>query len=490
MNATSQPVPAAVHSALGRATRIPSRGWLVRRALAFADMLGLAVAFVLTEVVFGRTGDGSAAAPQEFLLVLTLPLWVVLAKLYGLYDQDEERAGHTTVDDLVGVFHLVTVGVWLVFVAISLTEVASPAFEKLVIFWALAIVLVVGGRSAARVACKRHPAYIQRSVIVGAGDVGQLVAQKILGHPEYGLELLGFVDERPKPRSGEVEALALLGTPADLPDLVLERGIERVIIAFTGDRHDETLDLIRALGQHEVQVDIVPRMFEIVGARAGLHSVEGMMLIGLSPLRLSRSSRVLKRAMDVALAGTGLLLLSPVLAAIAAWIRLDSPGPALFSQERIGAGDRVFRILKFRTMEVGADERKGELAHMNMHLARDPRMFKITDDPRVTRAGRVLRRFKLDELPQLVNVLRGDMSLVGPRPLVHDEDRWVSDWARRRLELRPGVTGLWQVLGASDIPFEEMTKLDYLYVTNWTLWGDLRIVLHTIPALLRARNAY
>ena len=490
MNVTSQPVPASVPSAHGRASRVPGRGWLVRRALALADVVGLASAFALTELLFGRVDDGTAAAPQEFLLLLTLPLWVVLAKLYGLYDQDEERAEHTTVDDLVGVFHLVTVGVWLVFVAISLTEIANPAIQKLVIFWALAVGLVVGGRAAARAACKRHPAYIQRSVIVGAGDVGQLVAQKILGHPEYGLELIGFVDERPKPRSGDVEALPLLGTPADLPDLVHERGVARVIIAFTGDRHDETLDLIRELGRCDVQIDIVPRMFEIVGTQASLHAVEGMMLVGLSPLRLSRSSRALKRAMDVTLAGAGLLILSPLLAAITAWIRLDSQGPALFTQERIGADDRVFRILKFRTMVVGADERRDEFAHLNMHRERDPRMFKIPDDPRVTKAGRVLRRFKLDELPQLVNVLRGDMSLVGPRPLIRDEHQWVADWARRRLELRPGVTGLWQVLGASDIPFDEMTKLDYLYVTNWTLWGDLRIVLHTIPALMRTRNAY
>ena len=157
---------------------------------------------------------------------------------------------------------------------------------------------------------------------------------------------------------------------------------------------------------------------------------------------------------------------------------------------RMGAGDRTFRVFKFRTMVEDAESRKPELAHLNMHNGDDPRMFKVPDDPRVTRLGRFLRRWRIDELPQLLNVLSGSMSLVGPRPLILDEDQHVASWARRRLDLKPGITGLWQVLGASDIPFDEMTKLDYLYVTNWSLREDLRLILLTLPALTRARSAY
>jgi lipopolysaccharide/colanic/teichoic acid biosynthesis glycosyltransferase len=156
----------------------------------------------------------------------------------------------------------------------------------------------------------------------------------------------------------------------------------------------------------------------------------------------------------------------------------------------MGAGDRAFRVYKFRTMVNDADARKSEVAHLNMHMNDDPRMFKVPNDPRVTRVGSILRRTRLDELPQLINVIRGEMSLVGPRPLILDEDQFVERWARRRLELKPGMTGLWQVLGASDIPFDEMTKLDYLYVTNWSLREDLRLIMLTLPALARARAAY
>jgi lipopolysaccharide/colanic/teichoic acid biosynthesis glycosyltransferase len=184
------------------------------------------------------------------------------------------------------------------------------------------------------------------------------------------------------------------------------------------------------------------------------------------------------------------VLLGPLFAVVAICIKLNSRGPVFFRQVRMGQGERTFRVFKFRTMVDNAESLKPEVAHLNMHLADDPRMFKIAHDPRVTRVGAVLRRWRIDELPQLLNVLLGGMSLVGPRPLILDEDQFVERWARRRLHLKPGMTGLWQVLGASDIPFDEMTKLDYLYVTNWSLREDLRLIMLTVPALARARTAY
>lgn len=474
-----------------RAEPRPSRGWLMRRMLLAADLLGLLTAFLVAEVITTATSDtGSVPAAQEYLVLLCLPLWIVLAKLYGLYDRDEERTAHSTLDDVTGVFHLVTVGVWLLVAVAFVTAGANPELTKVILFWALAIFSIAGCRTLARAICRRQAAYKQKTIIVGAGDVGRLVAQKMRKHPEYGLDLLGFVDDSPRPRNGSIDDLDLLGSPASLPRLVPALGVERVVIAFSNDSHEETLDLIRTLRDLDVQIDIVPRMFEVMGASVGMHAVEGLPLVGLPPLRLSRSSRAMKRAIDIVLASLALLALAPILAVIAAWIRLDSPGGALFLQERVGEGRRSFRIFKFRTMFIDAEQRKAEVAHLSMHVGGDPRMFKIPDDPRITRVGKVLRRFSLDELPQFINVLKGDMSLVGPRPLIHEEDRWVESWAERRLDLKPGVTGLWQVLGASDIPFEEMTKLDYLYVTNWSIWGDLRLVFQTLPALMRARDAY
>ncbi len=207
-------------------------------------------------------------------------------------------------------------------------------------------------------------------------------------------------------------------------------------------------------------------------------------------MRLSRSSRVLKRAFDLMAATLGLLVLAPLFAAVALCIKLESRGPVFFRQVRRGANGTTFRIFKFRTMVAEAEAQKAEIVHLNMHRDRDPRMTKIPNDPRVTRVGRFLRRSSIDELPQLINVIKGEMSLVGPRPLILEEDAFVLEWARKRLDIKPGITGLWQVLGRSDIPFDEMTKLDYVYVTNWSLREDIRLILLTVPALLRTRRAF
>jgi exopolysaccharide biosynthesis polyprenyl glycosylphosphotransferase len=364
--------------------------------------------------------------------------------------------------------------------------------SKLIVFWALAIALVSFSRAAARSWCRRRITYLQNTIIVGEGDVGQLVARKFLHHPEYGINLVGFVDADPRARDDDVSMIAHLGSPDRLPGLVRMFDIERVVIAFSGETHEETLDLIRSIKDLDVQVDIVPRLFEVVGPNVGIHTVEGLPLVGLPPLNLSRSSALLKRGFDVVAASVGLLVLAPLLTLVAWRIKAGSAGPVFFRQTRMGTGEEPFQILKFRTMVVDAEVQKANLAHLNKHLrpGGDARMFKIAGDPRVTRFGAFLRRFSLDELPQLWNVLKGDMSIVGPRPLILDEDQYVDAWGRRRLDLKPGITGPWQVLGGSEIPFEEMVKLDYHYVTSWSLFNDVKLCLKTVPALLRVRSAY
>ena len=214
-----------------------------------------------------------------------------------------------------------------------------------------------------------------------------------------------------------------------------------------------------------------------------------MPIVTLPPVRLGRSSRVLKRCFDAVVAPLLLLLLAPLLGAVALAIRLDSPGSVFYRQPRRGRAGSTFSIVKFRTMFVGAEQRRQEVLHLNNV---DGPLFKVKKgvDPRVTRVGRFLRRTSLDELPQLWNVLRGDMSLVGPRPFVLYEADRISGWAQHRLDMTPGITGLWQVLGRNDIPFEEMVKLDYVYVTNWSLWWDMKILCQTIPAVLAKRGAY
>jgi exopolysaccharide biosynthesis polyprenyl glycosylphosphotransferase len=476
-----------------RTAVVKRRGWLVRRMLLAADVLGLVSAALVALWLAPAVDSVDAYSPRLEIIafLLTVPAWIVITKLYGLYDHDDERANHSTADDFGGVFHMVTVCTWLVIVVTYLSDIAHPSAQKLVVFWAAAIVFVCLARAGARALARRNMAYVQNTVIVGAGDVGQLFAKKVLNHPEYGINLVGFVDAKPKERQGDLEHVALLGDAGRLPAIVRLLDVERVIVAFSNDSHEETLDVLRAVQDLEVQIDIVPRLFEFVGPGVEIHTVEGLPLLGLPPLRLSRSSRLLKRATDLALTIPTLVVLTPVFALLALMIKVDSPGPVFFRQVRVGTAGRTFRIFKFRSMHADAEERKHEVAHLNRHLAPggDPRMFKIVGDPRVTRVGKLLRRLSLDELPQLLNVVIGEMSLVGPRPLILDEDQFVERWARQRLNLKPGVTGPWQVLGRSEIPFAEMVRLDYLYVTRWSLLGDLRLMALTIPALCRRATA-
>jgi exopolysaccharide biosynthesis polyprenyl glycosylphosphotransferase len=471
------------------------RGALVRRTLLLADVAGLVIAFALANALlpaFGDSADRVSPGYEYAAFLLAIPLWILLLRLEGLYDRDEERTDHSTVDDIVGVFRSVTIGVWVFAVFGVVTDIVQPVLARLGLFWVIAIVLIPTLRAGARVLCRHLPGYTQNAVIVGGGRVGQQLALKLTSHREYGIRLVGFVDDRPTELDEELAARlpVLLGGPERLRECITEHGVQRVIIAFSNESHESVLANIRAIRDLDVQIDIVPRFFEVFGAGAEVHTLEGIPLVGLKPTRLSRSSRVLKRAFDLVAAILGLLFLAPFFAAVAIAIKLESRGPVFFRQIRRGANGSTFRIYKFRSMVAEAEDRKAEVVHLNMHRGRDPRMTKIPDDPRVTRTGRFLRRFSVDELPQLINVVKGEMSLVGPRPLILEEDAHVQEWARKRLDIKPGITGLWQVLGRSDIPFEEMTKLDYVYVTNWSLREDIRLILLTIPSLFRMRRAF
>jgi exopolysaccharide biosynthesis polyprenyl glycosylphosphotransferase len=467
------------------------RGWLVRRCLLCADLVGLLAAFFAAEGVYIRSTSGRFDFGAEAVLfVLTLPAWAFIARMYGLYSQDDRRTYHATVDETAGVFNMVTVCTWLFFAVTWLTDVAHPAVTKLLLFWALAVILVPLVRALARAAARKRASFVQNTVIVGAGDIGQGIAEKLLRHPEYGVNVVGFIDSEPKQPVRDVGDLTILGPPERLATIIRAFDIERVIIAFARGPHERVLSLIRSLKDAFVQVDIVPRYFELIGPSTAVSSVEGVPVLCLPPRALGLSARMLKRSMDIGISLLGLVLLSPLLLLAAIAIKLDSAGPVFFRQPRVGQSGDEFSILKLRTMVCDAETLKETVAHLNKHANGDPRMFKVPNDPRVTRVGRVLRRTSLDELPQLWNVLRGEMSLVGPRPLIPSEAEHVTDWGERRLDLKPGITGFWQVLGRSDIPFEEMVRLDYLYVTNWSLWHDLRLMCGTVPAMFDGARAH
>jgi exopolysaccharide biosynthesis polyprenyl glycosylphosphotransferase len=461
---------------------------LLRNALLTADIVAVLFSFWVARELVGFSSaarGGLGVSGQALLLLVAAVTWLSAAKLYGLYDADAKRPNHSTADEIVTLFHLATVGMSVLLATAWATHLADPNLGSVLGLWSLSFISLVTARSFARFYCRRSPSYVQNTVIVGAGDVGQSLARKFLQHPEYGINLVGFIDADPKERREDLDDLTLLGTREELPMLVREHGIERVIIAFSNDGHEDSIRLVRALRDLNVCIDLVPRLYEILPHAD--HTVEGIPLVSLPAFRLSRSAQIRKRVFDVVTASVSLVLLAPVFLVIALLSKLERQGPVFFKQLRIGAGDRPFYIYKFRTMIADADIRKDEFAHLNKHARNggDPRMFKIPDDPRVTKLGRTLRRYSLDELPQLVNVLRGEMTLVGPRPLILEEDLHVPEWARRRMELKPGITGLWQVLGNSHISFEEMVRLDYEYVATWSMWRDLQLMMKTLPVVGR-----
>jgi exopolysaccharide biosynthesis polyprenyl glycosylphosphotransferase len=459
--------------------------------LLAADVVGLLAAFGVAELLFHTRGAADPVGDwkRAIIFVLLLPAWVLVAKLYGLYDRDEERATHSTADEVVSVFHLITVGVWGFFATSWLVGLAHPNPAKLTTFWVAAILGVTLARAAARALARRHPAYVQNTLIVGAGDVGQLIARKLQRHPEYGINLVGFVDAAPKQLRADLDGARLVGEPDELAEIVADEDIDRVIVSFSRDRHEDVLRVIRALRERQVQIDVVPRLFEAVSPSAPVHSVEGLPLLAVAPARIPRSSRLVKRSIDVVGAATILLLTCPLMFLIALLIRRDSPGPVFFRQERLGLDMRSFTLLKFRTMRDGTDDGPHRKYLKSIASADaspgDSNLYKLDRSDVVTPFGRWLRRTSLDELPQIINVLRDDMSLVGPRPAIPYELELYAPHHYERFLVPAGLTGLWQVEARAHSSFGEALDLDVTYARSWSLGLDLRLLLRTPLLILR-----
>jgi exopolysaccharide biosynthesis polyprenyl glycosylphosphotransferase len=368
-----------------------------------------------------------------------------------------------------------------------------------VLFWSLALALVPAARTGVRVLARRRAWFVQNAVIVGAGEVGQLVASKILQRPSFGINLVGFVDAAPRPAADGLEHVARLGPPERLPDVIEQLDVDRVIVAFSKASHAETVDLLRSLRDYDVQIEIVPRLFDGLGTRVGVHALKGLSLLSVPARRRSTGALAVKRGVDVVGASIALLALSPVLAYLALRIKRDSRGPVLYRHQRVGQGGKPFRVYKFRTMRhefCRGDGYGGEGAEAAFaRLMEDPAAraefddsYKLTADPRVTGFGQFLRRTSLDELPQLINVLRGELSLVGPRPITAEELPRYGDRAADLLQVRPGLTGHWQVSGRSQVSYPERVRLDLAYVSGWSLRGDAAILAKTVARLWSAQQ--
>jgi exopolysaccharide biosynthesis polyprenyl glycosylphosphotransferase len=299
--------------------------------------------------------------------------------------------------------------------------------------------------------------------------------------------VVGFVDDHPRRGSTDIGRFRALGDTSNLPRIIQEEQVDEVLITLPWTYHRKILAIVDQCERERVRARIVPDLFQLSLSRVDVDNIGGVPVIGLREPTIGLWQRAFKRALDLTVALAGLILLSPLFLLIGLAITLDSPGPVLFAQARVGRGGREFTIYKFRSMRQGADEEKEALADLNE--ASGP-IFKIRDDPRRTPVGRALRHWSLDELPQLYNVLRGEMSLVGPRPATPAEVAQYEDWHVKRLAVRPGITGLWQVSGRSELPFDEMVLLDIYYVENWSPALDAKILLRTVPIWLSGKGAY
>jgi exopolysaccharide biosynthesis polyprenyl glycosylphosphotransferase len=463
----------------------PLRDSARRRALALADVIALVCAYFVLWIL----APPPNSLQDDVLLLAVLPIWVGLNKALRLYDRDANVIHKSTLNEFPAIVQSISTGSALVFLFGPLLPQVTVHRTQIIVFWISAIVLTTAARWMARTAVRLRTSP-ERLLIVGSGEVSGMIARKVAAHGEYGARIVGYVDA---PTDGGRALLPIgfgvecVGDVEDFEVICRRHDVERVVIAFSTLDHSRLLGLISASKRLHLKISVVPRLFEVIGHGVEIDQVEGMTLLGLRGLTRTKSTLALKRSMDLVGATAIILLTAPLLAAIAIAIKLTSPGPVLFAQRRVGRANRDFKIYKFRTMVQGADALKPALAHLNE--MDDGPMFKISDDPRITPVGGLLRRASLDELPQLWNVLRGEMSLVGPRPLIPPESDQVIGWHRARLDLTPGLTGPWQVMGRNAIPFQEMVKLDYLYVAEWSLWNDVKLLVRTLPVVV-GRNGH
>jgi exopolysaccharide biosynthesis polyprenyl glycosylphosphotransferase len=404
--------------------------------------------------------------------VAIIPLVIVAAKLCGLYDRDELLIHKTTAEEVPAIFQLATVATLATWLLDGPLVAGDLAKTQILALWVLLSVFLIGGRWTVR-RIAEHVGDPERCLLIGPALSYDRLSAKLVDQGAKA-EIVARVEPSSGPRT-DFKALR---------EIVDELDVHRVILVPDHANPDGILDLVRAAKGLKIRVTVVPGVLEVVGSTVAFDNIGGMPLLGVRPFGLSRSSRLIKRSFDLAVSGAALLIASPLLVVIAIAIRLDSRGPVFFRQTRVGRDGEHFGIFKFRTMVPEAEQLRQELEHLNEAHG----IFKIEDDPRITRVGRFLRHASLDELPQLFNVFLGDMSVVGPRPLIVDEDSRITGFDRRRLQLTPGMTGHWQILGSARVPLAEMVKIDYLYVAGWSLWTDVKLLLRTIPYVLARRG--
>jgi exopolysaccharide biosynthesis polyprenyl glycosylphosphotransferase len=452
----------------------------VYRRIAVTDAIAVIGAlFASYWVMFGDLTPGSDFAIR---LVVTAGVVIGVFAAFHLY----EAFRFTPAEEFRRLILAVTVGL-AVLMIVSFWSRTEYSRGWIALSYAFAIVATLAARRIwhAWIARRRIAGDLAfRTLIVGTNAEAAHLAERLAGRT-FGFEPVGLVQTH-----GDVDpgaGLPVVGTVADLREVIRTTGAECVFVASSAVTIDELKPVAKAVRLEDVEVRITATLPEVLSSRLSVQPVAGVTALSLRPARLSGTQVVLKFAFDLVVASIALLLLSPLLLGVALAVKVTSPGPVLYKQRRVGLRGRPFTMLKFRSMRQGSD---AQVAELRAERGLTDVMFKLRDDPRITRVGRFIRKFSIDELPQLLNVVRGDMSLVGPRPPLPEEVTRYEDWHFDRLEAPPGITGLWQISGRSELSFDDCVRLDVFYIENWSLAYDLYILAKTVPVLLRSRGAY
>jgi len=476
-----------------------------RMAIRLVDLFAVGVAFWLAYFIRSNLGFsvGLDTAPGEIrfdlihtqnihqFLSILITSWVVIASSLHHFESHERMRILTHLDECYVVFKSLTAGFILVTAITSFYSQISFSRVALVLFFVLAILCVCLWRICLKSflhEVRRRGYNWVKILIVGGGEAGRLVRRKISHQEEFGYRVVGFIDDDPRLERQNVDGLPVLGNRYEIRNVVQSLGVDEIIVAVPSAPREAIVEILQMCERHQVNVSVVPGFFDLATPYIAVSHLGHIPLVKRHRATGSSWDESSKRLFDIVMAGIGILITTPLMALTAIAVALETGAPILFSQIRVGRHGRQFRIYKFRTMYTDAEDRLVELKHLN-DIAGGI-VFKMKRDPRITRVGRVLRRYSIDELPQLLNVLLGDMSLVGPRPPLVSEVQEYSSLARRRLESTPGLTGLWQVSGRNETSFDRMVELDLHYIDNWSLWQDFKIIIKSIPVVISGRGAY
>jgi exopolysaccharide biosynthesis polyprenyl glycosylphosphotransferase len=473
-----------------------AREWrLLTVVLILSDLLLVALAFrvaywIRFEVgvpLFEPGALASRAYYERFVVILT-PLWLAVFAGVGLYQRDHLLGG---TDEYSRVLRGTSIGVLFIVIAGFLEPAILIARGWVFLAWGVTFLMVSAGRLVIRRVVYRlraRGAFLSRALIVGANPEARLLAEQLLRWRTSGLDLVGFVDGTESIGVELIPGLKIVGSIDQLESLIARNGVEELILASSALSREHMLTIFRRYGvSSEVHLRMSSGLYEIITTGLSVQEFAYVPLVGVNRVRLTGTDRALKAALDYALTVPALILLSPIFLVLAALVKLESPGPALHRRRVMGLNGKRFDAFKFRTMYVNGDEILASHPELQQELATT---HKLRNDPRVTRLGKIFRRTSLDELPQLLNVVLGDMSLVGPRMISPEEMPRYNQWGLNLLTIRPGLTGLWQVSGRSDLGYEDRVRLDMHYIRNWSIWLDLQLLWQTVPTVLRGRGAY